>query len=361
MFLDESRDSFPQRRLLLVMPIIRLQFALDKLRNLLGIRFRGRKRLDRLENILAQFNPVAHIPEFIFKANRVELSARNRVFFPDRKPHTEGKQQSRNQLLDHILLRFGKKFWQFLGVRLGKHNHLVQFCLRTDEFGFINRLEVGDVGDIAQGEGGGSGPAPGPDNPYTDYVADMAVALRYQDYMDNWLDDHSYRDLALAKLLEPARLNVLQRYPRQCAAAHSCLSRLHRGEQQNCTDIEQMSSYWGQVMAEIFDFCRGSHGEQLRALGDATGRLFYLLDAWEDLPHDQRTGAYTPLAPLADSPDFESDCRALLDRQRQLALDALDKLPLRTDCALAERLLLSLAAPRPNPAAHRRPVSRRAV
>lgn len=210
-------------------------------------------------------------------------------------------------------------------------------------------------------EGGGSGPAPGPDNPYTDYVADMAVALRYQDYMDNWLDDHSYRDLALAKLLEPARLNVLQRYPRQCAAAHSCLSRLHRGEQQNCTDIEQMSSYWGQVMAEIFDFCRGSHGEQLRALGDATGRLFYLLDAWEDLPHDQRTGAYNPLAHLADSPDFESDCRALLDRQRQLALDALDKLPLRTDCALAERLLLSLAAPRPNPAAHRRPVSRRAV
>jgi len=139
------------------MPIIRLQFALDKLRNLLGIRFRGRKRLDCLENILAQFNPVAHIPEFIFETNRIELSARNRVFFPDRKPHTEGEQQSRNQLLDHILLRFGKKFRQFLGVRLGKHNHLVQFCLRTDEFGFIDRLEVSDVGNIAQGEGGSGG------------------------------------------------------------------------------------------------------------------------------------------------------------------------------------------------------------
>ncbi len=210
-------------------------------------------------------------------------------------------------------------------------------------------------------EGGGEGAGLGPDNPYTDYVADMAIALRYQDYLDNWQDDHSYRDLFFAKLLEPARLNVLQRYPRQCAAAHSCLSRLHRGEQQNCADIEQMSSYWGQVMAEIFDFCRGPHGEQLRALGDAMGRLFYLLDAWEDLPRDTRDGVYNPLAHLAGSPDFEANCRALLDRQRQLALDALDKLPMRTDCALAERLVLSLSSPRTDPLPRRRSVSRRVV
>lgn len=210
-------------------------------------------------------------------------------------------------------------------------------------------------------EGGGAGPAPGPDNPYTDYVADMAVALRYQDYLDNWLDDHSLRDLALAKLLEPARLEVLQRYPRQCAAVHSCLSRLHRGEQQNCADLEQMSRYWGQIMAEIFDFCRGPHGEELRALGGALGRLFYLMDAWEDLPRDLAAGTYNPLAYLADRPDFEPACRALLDRQRQLALDALDKLPLRTDCALAERLILGLTVPQPAAPARRRAAFRRAT
>ena len=207
-------------------------------------------------------------------------------------------------------------------------------------------------------EGGGSGTAPGPDNPYTNYVADMAIALRYQDYMDNWQDERNYWDLLLAKLLEPARLNVLQRYPRQCAAAHSCLSRLHRGEQQNCTDIEEMSGYWGQIMAEIFDFCCGPHGAQLRALGDAMGRLFYLLDAWEDLPQDTRAGVYNPLAHLADCADFEAQCRAMIDRQRQLALDALDKLPMHTDCALAERLLLSLTASQTPLVSRRRPARR---
>lgn len=210
-------------------------------------------------------------------------------------------------------------------------------------------------------EGGGAGAAPGPDNPYTDYVADMAVALRYQDYMDNWLDDRSYRDLALAKLLEPARLEVLQRYPRQCAAVHSCLSRLHRGEQQNCADPELMSGYWGQVMAEIFDFCRGPHGEQLRALGSALGRMFYLLDAWEDLPRDLAAGAYNPLASLSGRPDFEAASRALLDRQRQLALDALDRLPLRTDCALAERVVLGVSVPQPSAPPRRRAAFRRAT
>ena len=115
---------------------------------------------------------------------------------------------------------------------------------------------------------------------------------------------------------------------------------------------------YGATPAEIFDFCCGPHGAQLRALGDAMGRLFYLLDAWEDLPQDTRAGVYNPLAHLADCADFEAQCRAMIDRQRQLALDALDKLPMHTDCALAERLLLSLTASQTPLVSRRRPARR---
>lgn len=164
-------------------------------------------------------------------------------------------------------------------------------------------------------------------NPYVDYAADMAVALCYLDCLDNWQDERSYKDLALAKLLEGRHLSVVQKYPRQCAGIHTCLAQLHRCEAQNCQDIERVSGYWGQVMAEIFDFCRGPQGDTLRQLGMGLGRFIYLMDAYEDLADDTRAGRYNPLASLAVQPGYERNCQALLERQMAECTSAFERLP----------------------------------
>ena len=53
---------------------------------------------------------------------------------------------------------------------------------------------------------------------FTDYAADLSVALAYHKCLDDWNDDRSVRARAYAGMLERAYGDVKQRLPRQCAA-----------------------------------------------------------------------------------------------------------------------------------------------
>ena len=79
-------------------------------------------------------------------------------------------------------------------------------------------------------------------SPYTDYAADMSVEMAYRKLLDDWNDDHSHTSRMMAAALEKKHLAVAARYPRQAAAIHLCLSRLQKGEAENCQSADEMSS-----------------------------------------------------------------------------------------------------------------------
>jgi hypothetical protein len=61
---------------------------------------------------------------------------------------------------------------------------------------------------------------------FTDYAADMNVALAYHNCMDDWRDDRLLLSLAEAKLLRRHYETVAARHPAQCAAVERCMAEL---------------------------------------------------------------------------------------------------------------------------------------
>ena len=51
-----------------------------------------------------------------------------------------------------------------------------------------------------------------------------------------------------------------------------------------------MSGCFGELMAELFDYRQDHWSPELRSIGFHLGKFIYLLDAYDDLEHDQRKG-----------------------------------------------------------------------
>ncbi|WP_367925094.1 DUF5685 family protein [uncultured Ruthenibacterium sp.] len=149
-------------------------------------------------------------------------------------------------------------------------------------------------------------------NGFCGYAADMSVALAFHNAQDDWSDDHNYMALALLRHLRSRYATISHRYPRQCVAISHGLQQLQRCEAQRCTDPTIPAGYFGQLTAEVVAPIKGPYADALRQLGAGLGEFSYLMDAYDDLLDDLHAHRYNPLATLAQSPDYEQQCQALL-------------------------------------------------
>ena len=67
-------------------------------------------------------------------------------------------------------------------------------------------------------------------NRFTDYAADMNVALAWHNCMDDWHDEHKVLSLTEAKLLRARYEKVYRTWQRQCDAVEACMETLHAVE-----------------------------------------------------------------------------------------------------------------------------------
>ena len=178
-------------------------------------------------------------------------------------------------------------------------------------------------------------------NAASDYCADMSVALSYYNLMDNWEDDHSAPSLIMAKRLRKRYEAVSERYPRQCAAIHYCLTQLGKCERSNCQDIDQVSGHFGQLMAEVLDVRRDMWSADLQEMGMALGKFIYLMDAYEDLRKDRRRHRYNPLAALAQQPDYEQQVHDILVMLMAQCASAFERLPILQDASILRNIIYS--------------------
>lgn len=174
-----------------------------------------------------------------------------------------------------------------------------------------------------------------------DYCADMSVALHYYSAMDKWNDDRSLPALAFARRLENRRAAVEQRWPRQCAAIRENLEALARCERENCAELDKVSGCFGALMEELFDYRQDRWAADLRALGRNLGKFIYLLDAYDDLPRDRKTGAYNPLRALSEQPDYHQTVRECLELLMAEAARTFERLPCVENADLLRNILYS--------------------
>ena len=154
---------------------------------------------------------------------------------------------------------------------------------------------------------------------FSDYAADMTVALAYHKFRDNWQDEGSLLSLGGAAALKRAYQKARGLWPRQCGAIEASMRALSEQESLSIPDPDASAACFGALMAELFDLRRDRWAPALRALGDALGRFN---------PLRSRYGR-----------DNAADFRDILKMLLADALRAFDTLPLVQDLGLLQNIL----------------------
>ena len=175
----------------------------------------------------------------------------------------------------------------------------------------------------------------------TDYCADLSVALHYYNAQDKWQDDHNLLALGYSTLLDNSTAEAALRWPRQCNAIRACLAKLAEYEAAGSTDLDAVSGCFGALMAELFDYRQDHWSPELRSIGFHLGKFIYLLDAYDDLEHDQRKGAYNPLKALSQQPGYEEEMKEIFELLLAQCAQSFERLPCVEDADLLRNILYS--------------------
>ena len=174
---------------------------------------------------------------------------------------------------------------------------------------------------------------------FTDYAADMNIALSYLKLLDNWEDDGSLTAAAAAVVLKPAFGRVKAAWPRQCEAMECSIRDLRQIEQENREDPDGAAETFARMMAEVFVFQEDRWAPDLRRIGSGLGRFLYIVDAAMDLDRDTAKNSYNPFRRRYGRSNNGDFFRIVLQMLLGDCLSAFDRLPLVTDTGILKNIL----------------------
>jgi hypothetical protein len=173
---------------------------------------------------------------------------------------------------------------------------------------------------------------------WSEYAADLNVALAYYNCMDDWVDDRALEKLAYAQGLRSAYQQVQQALPQQCRVIEETLRELSALEQANSADLDRVSRCFGRLMGTLFAVGDPFWRDTLYQVGDYLGRFIYVMDAVLDEPDDQRTGSYNPVS-LFRAEQGGFDALSTLTLLIGSCVSAYETLPLVQDKDLLDNIL----------------------
>ncbi len=161
-----------------------------------------------------------------------------------------------------------------------------------------------------------------------EYAADMMMILGWENLRDDLEDrDHGHRarDLTLAPLLRRAASKAADLRPEASKMIASALADLQALEKQEDPGTDLPAAAFGGVTEAAFgweDIPDAGQKRAASAFGRSFGQWLYLLDAWDDLEDDLRSGAFNPFLTrvLRASPDGVTTLRQRLRPQAEALL-----------------------------------------
>ena len=163
---------------------------------------------------------------------------------------------------------------------------------------------------------------------FIDYASDMDLLLCYHNLMDDWIDEHDYKKLLLARSFEKRYHEVASMYPRQRKAIKKYINHLHRCEEENNQNLDCASGLTGKLLAEIFVYRNDIWEQNLRQMGFFLGKFIYLMDAYEDVFEDKKKNNYNPFLSMAEEADFDERCLSILNLMMADCCQAFERLPI---------------------------------
>ena len=178
-------------------------------------------------------------------------------------------------------------------------------------------------------------------NEFTRYAADMNILLTYYNLLDDWEDEKKHAAYVGAKALRGSFLKVAEKYPRQTRAVKEYLKKIHICEAEKSRDLDQAAGYTGEVLAKLYQFRDDIWKEDLGRLGFFIGKFIYLMDAYEDVEKDKKSGNYNPLVFLQETDGFEEAVERILLMMTAEASRAFEKLPILENVDILRNILYS--------------------
>lgn len=173
---------------------------------------------------------------------------------------------------------------------------------------------------------------------YTDYAADLSVALAYHKCLDDVVDDNSSKAKAATKMLAGSYAKAMERIPTECTAIEEAMAAIRKVEADASASPDDAAAEFGCLMAKIFAHYDDIWTETLYEFGLHLGRFIYLMDAAVDLKQDKEHGSYNPFAALHLDVD---DMRTILQSIIGEAAIRFERLPLVKDDNLMRCVLYS--------------------
>lgn len=164
-------------------------------------------------------------------------------------------------------------------------------------------------------------------NQITEYAADMNIVLTYFHFVDDWQDEKSKIGLTGIRLLHKTYLEIQEQYPDKCRKIQRCLQRLRAAEKRGENNIDLVSRYFGELMAELLLYKEDVWKPTLKKVGFYLGKYIYILDAYDDLEKDRKNGSYNPLRSICEDADYEEKCGQMLNLVLAECSSAFEKLP----------------------------------
>lgn len=182
-------------------------------------------------------------------------------------------------------------------------------------------------------------------NQFTDYAADMNVLLTYYKCVDDWNDEKKLTGRAGIRTLKKKNNMIAEKYPQKAERIYRLLEKIRLYEKAEEKNVDLASGCFGEIMAEIFAYRQDEWEEDLRRMGFFLGKFIYLMDAYEDMEKDAKSGNYNVLLlkrnETSDGEKFEQDVYTILKMMMAECSRAFEKLPIIENVEILRNILYS--------------------
>ena len=185
---------------------------------------------------------------------------------------------------------------------------------------------------------------------FTDYAADLSIAMAYHKCLDDWRDDRSAKAKAAAVALEIPYRKAKRRIPEACQQIEAAMGDIHviedaalgEGEPAEAvpanSNPDAAANRFGLLLGNLFAYKDDFWATDLRRFGARLGKFVYVMDAAMDLRQDLATGSYNPFAATGRT---RESLREDLELLAASTADAFERLPLERDVQVLRSVLYS--------------------
>lgn len=176
-------------------------------------------------------------------------------------------------------------------------------------------------------------------NECIDYAAKMTIVLTYYKCEDDWLDERKISRQTYKKMIAQSYQKIKEEYPQKVTHIEECLHQINDYEKQKLYNLDEVSKYFGYVMAEICAYKDDEWYDDLYQLGFYLGKFIYFIDAYEDIETDLKKGNYNPFCEIYENDDFEERCQNILELMISEATLAFERLPILENANIIRNIL----------------------